>query len=627
MKKRENYLLFVPSLLTDRSQKITYTAGEKHWQYEGMQTNEAVTKYLSDYLHEQGTKLTKIILLCSKEVLNNKLEIAGQRTTLEYYQEAIWDYLEKYRDDYKDPQQLFQTIPLMSENGQTAEEIVAPIKQVLEIAEHTSADADKHLYVDFTGGLRNSALTLVFACRILQSMGVGVDKILYSNINSKSVEECTKTYEYFEQFEYLVKKQYAPDNFDRYDESIKKLPQNERNALNAVVSQLKGIQEKTDLNQLNKVADSSIETIARFNQVKADIEKGPVSESAKTMLNRLEEDIRESVQVIADQSKYPELPIIEEALRKGQYDKALNLYREKIISILYKGQIIKVGSRFLKNRANSKEKELNEYSITQEIIGVYCYYEHPDASRTYPHKTFMDAVLYALNQLNRTPDLPPKTVISKSMGDSFYDITWYLENNRIPSKSFLHNDFSRNICNTQILPHIKADYGIIDINDFVDKYNKLDRIYMCYGFPFAATYDKWFLNGYDQAYRDILEDGINCLQDFYDQKYNAAVQRMLQCFPEEHFTYKTLIAALLDSRYSRMLHILFPFRLNKRSVQSTSLKNEQWDDFIYSFVKSFCLIKNVRNKKIHKSDLESADMQRAIDEIKESLALIKKYIR
>ena len=229
MKKRENYLLFVPSLLTERAEIFTYTAGEKAQQYEGMQTNEAVSKYLADYLHEKGTSLTKIIMLCSEEVCKNIIEKAGGCTTLEYYKDAIWKFLKKYGEDYGEKEELFETIPLKSGNEQTAEDVVEPIKQVLEITEGQQIDVSKHLYVDFTGGMRNAALTLVFACRILQRLGVAVDKILYSNISSKTVEECTRTYDYFELFEYLVKREYNPDNFDRYDEMIKKYPKKEQN--------------------------------------------------------------------------------------------------------------------------------------------------------------------------------------------------------------------------------------------------------------------------------------------------------------------------------------------------------------------------------------------------------------
>lgn len=623
MKKRENYLLFVPSLLTDKATPSIYMAGTKPEKYEGLQTNEAVSKYLADLLHEEGNRLTRIVMLCSQEVCSQKINIINGRTTLEYYEDSLWHFLEKYRDDYTDRASFFQVIPLNFEDQQSAEEIVAPIKRILEIAEDNSLVSDKHLYVDFTGGLRNAALTLVFACRILQRLGVTVDKILYSNLGTHIIEECTKTYEYFEHFEYLVKREYNPDNLERYDENMSRLPENEQKALLKIVTNMKGFQEKRDLNRLDEAVDVSKRAIADLKQVKSQL-KDQLSENGKIILNRLEEDC-EDIQDFVDKGKYPELPLIEKHLQRKQYDSALNLYREKIINIMYKGRIIQVGKRFLEPGKGGREGKLKEFSITQEIIGAYCYYEHPD-NRNYSHKTFMDGVLYALEQLASMPDHPPKKVIEQYMNNSFYNIMWYLEKGQVPAKGFIHNDFSRKNCNMKILPFLSDDYGTDNMDTFIDKYNMLDRIYMCHGFPFAATYDKWFLNGYDLIYRRVLSNGIQCLQDFYDGKNNATIQRMQRCFPEEHFTYETLIHTLLQEEYSKMLHILFPYKLDPHNVYSNILKGEKWDEFIYSFVKSFCLIKNVRNKKIHKSDLESKEMQQAIEEIKQSLELIKKYI-
>lgn len=107
MKKRENYLLFIPSLLTDRATQSIYIAGTKPEKYEGLQTNETVSKYLVDFLHEEGTRLTRIIMLCSQEVSSQKINIINGRTTLEYYQDSLWHFGEKYRDDYTDRASFF----------------------------------------------------------------------------------------------------------------------------------------------------------------------------------------------------------------------------------------------------------------------------------------------------------------------------------------------------------------------------------------------------------------------------------------------------------------------------------------------------------------------------------------
>lgn len=619
MKERENYLLFVPSLLTERAEMFTYTAGDQAQEYEGMQTNEAVSKYLADYLHEQGTSLTKIIMLCSQEVCQDKINKADRRTTLQYYKDAVWSFLEKYREDYKDKEELFETIPLKSEKEQTAEDIVEPIKQILEITEGKQTDGGKHLYVDFTGGMRNTALMLVFSCRILQRLGVEVDKILYSNISSRTVEECTKTYDYFELFEYLVKREYNPDNFDRYDSMIKKCPKQEQEKIKEVVNNFKLICEQKELNQYDKIPDTSKKIIEEMES----IEYASDSSEMKQMRELLYADCK-NARAFSENEEDPELPLLEEYIRNNQHDKAFNLYREKIIKILYKEKIINVNKQFLRNG-----EELIENRVTQEILGVYCYYENPDQKadtdkkNNKTRKTFMDAVKFFIDQAGKASDQPPKEVYEKTMGDAFYDMAEYLS--KVPKWGFNYNDFTRKECDKKVLSYLSKEYGKQEMKTFIDNYNKLGCIYMCYGFPFAATYSSWYLKGYDQMYRNTLKRGVECLQDFYEGNDNTVISGMLACFPDKEFTYQTLIQALSEDPYKEMLHILFPYRLEKWRIYSDILKGREWDEFIYKFVKSFYFIKKVRNYKIHKKDLKSKDIQNAVREIEENLNLIRKY--
>lgn len=624
MKKKENYLLFVLSLLREGAPTITYAADGGTWECQGVQTNEAVTKYLADYLHKQGMRLNKIILLCSEEVRSIRLDSVGGRTTLEYYEDVIWSFLEKYQQDYEDRDGIFKVIPLEPEKNQDVQDIVRPMKEILEVTEENEPGMAQHLYIDFTGGMRNAALLMIFACRILQRIGVYVDKILYSNIGARVVEECTRTYQYFEYFECLIKEESNPDKLERYDELISRLPQKEQEIIRKLVEDLKIVQQKKDDNKFSDMIKATEKAIGNLGKIKNQMEESGASKEMAGVVGMLGGEYQ-TIQKYADNGRYPELPIIEDDLKKEKYDHALNLYRESIVNVLYNGQIIQV-KQFLKDRNDKEGKRINVSAVTQEIIGAYCYYEHPD-DREYSHKTMMDAVQDALERLGQAPEKSPRVVLEQMMGDSFYNVSWYLKNGEVPQNEFRHNDFSRKPCDDAILPYLKEDYGKGDIIGFIDKYKKLDKIYMCHGFPFAATYDRWFLKGYDSVCRRVFKNGIRCLQDFYDGKSNRTVERMLRCFPEETFTYETLIPVLHEERYGKMLRILFPFQLDNKKIYSEILNGEEWYDFIYEFSRSFCFIKNVRNRKIHKNDLEAGDVKEAVRRMEASLALIRKYIR
>ena len=98
MEKHLNYLLFVPSLLS-RTESIVYQAAAEglgnttYPNYSGLQTNEAVTKFLIDYLYNEGESLDKIIMLCTTEVLEKQMSQIGGQTTYEYYKEEIQKYI------------------------------------------------------------------------------------------------------------------------------------------------------------------------------------------------------------------------------------------------------------------------------------------------------------------------------------------------------------------------------------------------------------------------------------------------------------------------------------------------------------------------------------------------------
>lgn len=212
--KNENYLLFVPSLMS-RDQVIHYKVTGWENEYLGMQTNEAVTKYLIDYLESKGAKLDKIIMLCSDEVKNQELKLdqVSGRTTLEYYKGVILDFYKSKGCENIDAEGLFEIIPYIPKNDGEPEEIVEPLKKVLQITGEGENASGKHLFVDFTGGLRSAALLLLFACRILQKRGVEVEKILYSQIYPRTdqgaLEECTGTYQIFEHFEAQIEEKHG----------------------------------------------------------------------------------------------------------------------------------------------------------------------------------------------------------------------------------------------------------------------------------------------------------------------------------------------------------------------------------------------------------------------------------
>ena len=206
-----NYLLFFPSLITNRSEYAEYEVDNWNTKYEGLQTNEPTTKYLFDYLDKKGQSMKQIIMLCTKAVRENKLDKINGLTTLEYYKQSIMKHIEgsSYRENYTIvEEQLFTVIDVNEVEEQSIGKILKPLEEIILATSEGERIKENHLYVDFTGGLRTAALTMIFACRILQSYGGIVEKILYSNLGEHRITECTRTYHCFDYLAAQVERKY-----------------------------------------------------------------------------------------------------------------------------------------------------------------------------------------------------------------------------------------------------------------------------------------------------------------------------------------------------------------------------------------------------------------------------------
>ena len=208
MENKKNYLLFMPSLMRDNAQPITYRAENWETRYEGKQTNEALTKYLCHRLSKDGEKLEKIFMLCTPEVLTRPVEAAEGKTSSAYYCSQAGDFAVSACGYTKEEAEaMFFTIPYTPVLNTSHDDVTEAIRQVIAyITEHGKED-DCRLYVDFTGGTRNAAMALVFACRIAERQGVHVERIFYSNISAGEgiIEDCTGTYDAFKQMEAVVR--------------------------------------------------------------------------------------------------------------------------------------------------------------------------------------------------------------------------------------------------------------------------------------------------------------------------------------------------------------------------------------------------------------------------------------
>lgn len=614
--KEKNYLLFVPSRLAASPKFVCYKIDGEETDYIGMQTNEAVTKYLVDYLYKKDMKLDKIIMLCTEEVMHEKMPAIEGRTTLEYYREVIYSFLagnEKFRKEYEDIDTLFEIIPYPVAVYEV-DEIKKLLDKVIKITEEGEDTSRKHLYVDFTGGPRSAALALVFTCRILQLGKIEVEKILYSNIVSGQegvgkIEECTPVYNVFAMLE--AKEALAHGDSSKMMHHLRQTG-NEgiRETFENIDKKIANREIANQTNQIGEIVKESKGILKEAEQI-ANVKD---SVTAELILKGIGSQVSASRKIV-ENPQYKELINIEELLEKKKYDKALSLFREKIIRIMVDAGIIKDCS------AN------NEKVIANEFFGAYCYYETPredksDKKSGAVKKTFLDAVQDYIKLLSKDQEKDPIAVLNE-WKHKFYDMQEYTD--RVPEWGFSHTGYSRRTCKEKINPYLESyEKPELNVRELIDQYQKMEQIYMGYGFPFACTYGgSWFFAEYEKIYKANIRWGAESLQKYFRGDKDERMKRALDCYPEESFTYGTLLQALQKKQYEKMLHILFPFQLSNKNIHSDAIEGEKWERFVYDFAQSFYFVKQVRNKFTHPDMLKKEDFEKAIQMVERVISQIK----
>ena len=202
---KSNFLLFMPSLMmSDNAKVIAYTAEDSDITYHSAQTNVPAAEYVIRKLYEKGEKLSRIIMICSNEVMHNshvQVGFDGPVTSYEYLTQSVSRWMLQNGYSEQEIENIFLPIPLEDIRPGNKKEMNSVIslleKNILaDVSEETS------LYLDYTGGIRTASMLLLFTARLFESEGIKVKQVLYSNISYASgtgvIEDCMDTYSVFE---------------------------------------------------------------------------------------------------------------------------------------------------------------------------------------------------------------------------------------------------------------------------------------------------------------------------------------------------------------------------------------------------------------------------------------------
>ena len=173
----EKIILFLSILnATAAPASYTYKGDRETGTVTGTQTNEAPVKWLL----RKHPGISEVICLCSAE---STKEITRKTKDGGSIVQSAWDHFSTDIDRFGQKNALsIQCSPIPYQAEESLERDILP-----RLMEHIAPD--DVIYLDLTGGMRNDNLNLFLLSRVLNYTGVTIRGAVYSNFQTKQVED------------------------------------------------------------------------------------------------------------------------------------------------------------------------------------------------------------------------------------------------------------------------------------------------------------------------------------------------------------------------------------------------------------------------------------------------------
>ncbi len=326
MGKKNIMILFLSTLKSD-SPELEYRgySNGREIKVKGKQTNEAPTRFILDCLGKEQI-LEKIYVL-KTEKAEKEIVQSERMSTYDFFEQQLNTYCEV--QEYKKP--VLQPIDYDEKaKGEAAFESI--FKMVSKI-QNDGYSKDTNVYVDMTGGLRNSTMLLLSIMRLLQYSEIHVEQVLYSNMITKEIEDVTSTYEVYDVIA-------GAQEFAQFG-SVKTLSQyyegkDRSKNLRDLLDRMNQFSENLKLCKANEFQSCLKELRMSIQAFKESHSRENTSEKLfEILLTRIERDYKE----IIDEN-VPIPVIIKWCAERGFIQQALTLYTELIPVYLVDYKII-----------------------------------------------------------------------------------------------------------------------------------------------------------------------------------------------------------------------------------------------------------------------------------------------
>lgn len=278
---------------------------------EGMQTNESPTKCIISVLENE--KLDKIIMLETKEVQENEIDVNGEKvTTHNYFVNAIENFCKE--KGYHVPS--FESVEWGKNLGDALSKIIVEIHK------------GDNVYVDTTGGNRTYSDWVNSVINYLKYSDVRYQFAMYTDFNQKEVIRVNR-----EMLDRLIKGAEEFTTTGKCENFVEIFGKSDDNNICALINAMKEFSEKMTLCNVKDID----KTVAKIKAAIVRISKCEYTDQAEILLQMLLPTIWEKLNVDKDNNT---IEMINWCLGNDLIQQALTLYESKIPSYILQNKKI-----------------------------------------------------------------------------------------------------------------------------------------------------------------------------------------------------------------------------------------------------------------------------------------------
>ena len=296
--------------------------------FSGCHTNDAPARFLLKLAEHNEEPINKIFCIVSKDVYNIKLpqlENESSKLELEKGKTAFDRFSALIRNEVGPS---IEIIPIYYDFDPNNEDFEPKDKPTYIYNQIKTSDIGKLIYIDYTGGLRDSSLFMIALIRYLEFKGIVCKDIIYSDFFSKpkAIRNIRYIYDMFNMIN-GVSEFVGTGNARQLVDLQKKLENTTNNDnVNNFVSSLQSFSDAIALCNVGSIVDAITSISESINTLEQDISDDIFVQMFKTLIPTVKEKlyIGKEPPSILDLSQW--------CLNNNMLQQAVTIYNEKILS-------------------------------------------------------------------------------------------------------------------------------------------------------------------------------------------------------------------------------------------------------------------------------------------------------